>query len=142
MTRYTDKRRVRKDDDTPISLPNYEEQEANESRTYYCKNCQRALTKLIDSSGQNPSWFCNNCTMEVIPSITELRAISKVETPQGFNLNQEAYVSYTPEPSIGRGPVKPQGVFSELQKKGIKITDYNEHFPKSGRTRTYHGNSN
>ena len=49
---------------------------------FYCDNYHRTLTQLIDSSGQNPSWFCNNCSIKVFPT-EELRSKSILSAPDG-----------------------------------------------------------
>jgi hypothetical protein len=122
MTKYYDNNnKWRRDKDTPISVRNYEH---DEPKTYYCNNCNRTLNKPIDSSGQNTSYYCNNCSIEVIPSLTEVRSASKLVTPEGPI--ESPSISYPPDLTIGKTPVEPKGVFAEMKKKGIKITNYRE----------------
>jgi hypothetical protein len=122
MTNYYDKKnKWRMNKDTPISIRNYEH---DEPKTYYCNNCNRTLNKLIDSSGQNESYYCNYCSIEVIPSLTEVRSASKLVTPEGPV--ESPSVSYPPEPTIGRTPVEPKGVFKLFKDRGMKIKNYKE----------------
>jgi len=123
MTRYySDKNKFTADKDTPISVTDYTN--TDEDKTYYCINCNRTLNKLIDSSGQNTSYYCNHCSIEVLPSVEDVRSKSKWVTPDGPI--EEPYTSYPPEISIGKQPVEPKGTFAELKKKGMKITNYRD----------------
>jgi hypothetical protein len=127
MTRYYEaKNKFVQNKDTPISVRNYEH---DQPKTYFCNNCSRTLNKLIDSSGgENISYYCNHCSIEVLPSFTELRSASKLSVPDGPV--ESPSVSYTPAVKIGRQPIEPKGTFAELKKKGIKIKNYQEHKPK------------
>ena len=40
---------------------------------YICSFCSRRLVKLTDSGGKNESFFCNNCCIESIPEMHEMR---------------------------------------------------------------------
>ena len=82
---------------------------------HYCPCCQLRLSRLIDSSGLNTSYYCNHCSIEVIPSLTEVRSASKLVTPEGPV--ESPSVSYPPE-------IK--GGLAELKKRGIRITSYKE----------------
>jgi DNA-directed RNA polymerase subunit RPC12/RpoP len=122
MTRYYDsKNKWRMKDDTPISVRNYEH---DEPKTYFCSSCNRTLNRLIDSSGQNPSYFCNTCRTEVFPSLTEVRSASKLVTPEGPV--EHPSVSYPPERTVGRTPPEIKGGLAELKKRGIRITSYKD----------------
>ena len=121
MTIYHSKKYTIKPD-TPISIPNYE----YENRTFYCNYCQQTLNKLIDSSGQNPSWFCNNCSIEVFPTEeVGLRSKSRLTTPEP---NESPSISYPPDPNANFYKKKTQirGVLKEMQKRGVKITSFQE----------------
>jgi hypothetical protein len=91
---------------------------------HYCPCCQLRLSRLIDSSGLNTSYYCNHCSIEVLPSITEVRSKSKIVTPEGPV--ESPFVSYPPEPSIGRQPVEPKGLFKFLRDRGMRITNYKD----------------
>ncbi|MDQ3838891.1 MAG: hypothetical protein M3297_06440 [Thermoproteota archaeon] len=43
--------------------------------TFLCSWCNRTLGKLIDSSGQNPSYYCNFCRIELNPENENLRKV-------------------------------------------------------------------
>jgi hypothetical protein len=123
LTDYYNKRnKWRTDKDTPISVRNYEN---DEPKTYYCNTCNRTLNKLIDSSGENPAYFCNTCRTEVIPSLTEVRSKSKIVTPDG-PIEQPSVSTKFPEPTIGRQPAEPKGLFKFLRDRGMKITNYRD----------------
>jgi hypothetical protein len=118
MTKYTD-RGYKQPADIPISLPNYE----YENRVYYCDTCKRNLVKLIDSSGQNPSWYCNHCSIETFPT-EEIRSRSKLQTPDGPI--EEPGITHLPEVGIKRKQKEEKGGILELKRRRMKITHYKE----------------
>jgi hypothetical protein len=92
---------------------------------YSCSWCNRTLSKLIDSGGQNPCYYCNYCQMSFEPSETQIRKKSKLGTQREevepavasiqTDITKEVEIRHVP-------PIR--GSFAELQKKGLKITDY------------------
>lgn len=96
---------------------------------YSCKYCNRIMhkTKLIDSSGQNPSYgwslYCSSCGISSQVE-EDTRKKSKVKVHKGKIT--ELAVSYAPEPGLKRKNKEPKGTFKKLQERGIKITDYHE----------------
>jgi hypothetical protein len=128
MTKYySDKNKfvTGKPVDTPISIPAERYDDSILRREYSCEYCHRTLNKLIDSSHQNPSWYCSSCNIKVIPSEeAELRARSRLKVPSGPI--QEAAVAYAPEKGLKRKKNEPKGTFRRMQERGIKITNYSE----------------
>jgi hypothetical protein len=122
MTRYSDNnRRYKPREDTPI-VASYN---TNEHKEFYCKWCSRLMTRLIDSSRQNVSWFCSACNVETNPEIDSLRSKSRLEVPTGVNQNPNASTKF-PEPDLRRKKTEIKGGLAVLQKRGIKITSYTE----------------
>jgi hypothetical protein len=122
MTIYHDKnRRGREPNDTPI-VASYN---TNEHKDFYCKWCSRLMTRLIDSSRQNISWFCSACNIETNPEIDSLRSKSRLEVPEGVNQNPYASTKFL-EPDLRKKKTEIKGGLAELQKRGIKITSYTE----------------
>jgi hypothetical protein len=99
--------------------------EAPEITTFICNYCNRDLIKISDSSGNNVSWYCNNCSIPFEPENESIRHKQKLEVP---DRNIEPAVATTPgipDISIRREP-EPKGAFKALQQRGLKITDYKE----------------
>jgi hypothetical protein len=119
---YQNKNRFEKYNDTPISLPNYEQIESRNER--YCPYCQIKLSRLLDSSGLNPSWYCSKCVIDY-PDKSETKSESYLSTPRKSN-NENPAVSYAPEPTIGKKPIEYKGGFSQLAKQGRRITYYHD----------------
>ena len=49
-------------------------------RQYSCSWCNRTLSRLIDSGGQNSCYYCNYCQIQFDPSETQVRKKSKLGT--------------------------------------------------------------
>jgi hypothetical protein len=93
---------------------------------YACNFCSRLLVRLADRNNQSESWFCRSCSIS-FPDITEtqLRKKSKLGTQREevepavasiqTDLSKEVEIRHVP-------PIR--GGFAELQKKGLKITNY------------------
>jgi hypothetical protein len=64
---------------------------------YICSWCQRTLSKLIDSDGQNPCYYCNYCQIQFDPSETQTRKKSKLGTQR--NEVDPAVTSIQTDPS-------------------------------------------
>ena len=68
-------------------------------------------------------WFCTRCHIEFDPESENLRKESKITIPHEdiepaittIDINPDVSIKHTP-------PIR--GGFAELQKKGLKITDY------------------
>jgi hypothetical protein len=120
---YQEKNRFQKDNDTPISLPNYEQIDSRNER--YCPYCQLKLSRLIDSSGLNPSWYCSKCVIDY-PDKTETKSESYLSTPQKSNNQNPLATTKFKEPTIDRQPVEPGGTFAVLKSKGLRITNYKQ----------------
>ena len=94
---------------------------------YSCKYCRRIMhkTKIIDSSGQNPSYsvYCASCG--ILSEVEEdTRKKSKVKVHKGKVTDANLGVAYVPEKTIARKKTEPKGTFRMLQERGIKITNY------------------
>jgi hypothetical protein len=97
----------------------------DEKRSYICSWCSCTLSKLIDSSSQNPSLYCSRCQMSFDPEYDSLRKESKITVPDRAaepcitsiqtNMANEVEIRHT---------VPIRGGFAELQKKGLRIKDY------------------
>lgn len=124
MTKYySDKNRGTPiDTGAPISLTNYDNIDSREER--YCPYCNIRLSRLIDSSGLNPSWYCGKCVIEYLDK-SEVKSKSRLNTPQKSNSERPA-VSYAHEPSLPKKDHSIKGALAELQKRGLKITNYTE----------------
>jgi hypothetical protein len=105
----------------------------DERPSFICSICNRTLTRLTDSSLQNTSFWCRNCSVEFDPESENVRRESKISVP---DRNEETLVAQTPgqdylhkkidihkEPEI-------KGGLKALKERGIKITNYEEHIPK------------
>ena len=103
--------------------------EAPEVTTFICNYCNRDLIKLSDGNGNNVSWYCNNCSIPFEPENQSIRHKQRLEVP---DRNVEPAIATTPgipDISIKKEPdLSP--TFKALQKKGLKITRYEEHNPK------------
>jgi uncharacterized Zn ribbon protein len=108
-----------KDDKVIISSEYYQ----NERPSYICSFCNQTLIKLTDSSQQNTSFWCRNCSVEWDPQAENLRKESKITVPDRNAEPAITSVSNTPDVSIRHEPPI-RGGFAELQKKGLKIKDY------------------
>jgi hypothetical protein len=79
----------------------------------------------MDASLSNTAWFCRHCSVEFDPESENLRMESKLVVPDRNiepavtsiqnNMADEVEIRHTP-------PIR--GGFAELQRKGIKITNY------------------
>jgi hypothetical protein len=113
------------DTGAPLSLPNYEQIAIDSREERYCPYCSLRLSKLIDSSGMNPNWYCSKCVINY-PTKSESKSKSHLSTPQKSN-NENPRVAFPPEPSLSRKKTEIKGGLAELARKGsIKITSYTE----------------
>jgi DNA-directed RNA polymerase subunit RPC12/RpoP len=120
------KRKVNKmltsaDDKVIISSEYYED----DRPSYICSICNQTLIRLTDSSMQNTAFWCRNCSVEYDVESENVRRESKLSIP---DRNIEPAVSTTPgipDVSIHHAP-EIKGGLKELQKKGLKITHYEE----------------
>lgn len=127
MTKYYDNRNYGyryTERDTPIvASGDYEQMDSR--KEHYCPYCQLKLSRLMDSSGQNPSLYCSKCIIEY-PDKSEVKSKSHLSTPQKSN-NENPAVAYPPEPGLRRKKNEPRGTFKLLQDRGEKISNYHEH---------------
>ena len=101
---------------------------ANDRPSYICSICNRTLSRLSDAGGNNSTYWCRHCSVEFDPAEENVRRESKLSVP---DRNIEPAVSTTPgipDISIHHEP-EIKGSLKELQKKGLKITHYEEHIP-------------
>jgi hypothetical protein len=88
-----------------------------------CDYCSVTMVKLVDRSGQNPSWFCNRCQISREPKETrkksklgiQKREIEPAVTSIQTNMADEVAIRHT---------VPKRGGFAELEKNGLKIKNY------------------
>jgi hypothetical protein len=109
------------DDKVVISSEHYQ----NDRPTYLCSFCNQTLIRLTDASQSNTAWFCRHCLVEFDSESENLRKESKLVVPDRNiepaatsiqnNMADEVEIRHTL-------PIR--GGFAELQKKGLKITDY------------------
>ena len=93
--------------------------------SYICSICNQTLIRLTDAGMNNTSLWCRNCSVEFNPEEENVRRESKISVP---DRNIEPAVSTTPgipDVSIRHEP-EIKGGLKELQKKGLKITHYEE----------------
>jgi hypothetical protein len=92
---------------------------------HYCPCCQLRLSRLIDSSGSNPSFYCSKCVINY-PDKSEVKSKSRLSTPQKSN-NERPAVSYPPALTLKRKKTEIKGGLKALSEKGsIRITSYTE----------------
>jgi uncharacterized Zn ribbon protein len=111
-----------KDDKVVISSEYY----TNEIKpSFLCSFCNQTLVRLTDSSLQNTSFWCRQCSFEWNPEDENLRRESKITVP---DRSIEPAVSTTPgipDISIHKEP-ELKGSFKALKDRGLKITNYKE----------------
>lgn len=95
--------------------------------SYICSICQRTLSRLSDACQNNSMYFCIHCSVEYDPTEENVRRESKLSVP---DRNIEPAVSsiqhdYNKDVEIRHEP-EIKGGLKELQKKGLKITHYEE----------------
>jgi hypothetical protein len=90
---------------------------------YICSWCNCSLVRL--SSGNNSeSWFCRRCQIGY-PDTTETRKKSKLGTQREEIEPQITSIQTDPTEAVEIRHTPPiRGGFAELQKRGLKITDY------------------
>jgi hypothetical protein len=95
---------------------------------YSCSWCNRTLSKLIDSGGQNPCYYCNYCQISFEPSETQIRKKPKLGTQReevepavaSIQTDQSKSVEIRHEPEL-------RGAFAAMAKKGtIRFTSYQD----------------
>jgi hypothetical protein len=68
-------------------------------------------------------YYCNRCSISQYPEVEAVRIKSKITTPLG--LNSEPCLSYLPDANP-TPKFEPEGAFSALKDRGMKITNYTE----------------
>jgi hypothetical protein len=95
---------------------------------FSCSWCNRILSRLIDSSGENPSLYCGYCKISFDPSETQVRKKSKLGTQReeiepaaaSIQIDQSKSVEIRHEPEL-------RGAFAAMAKKGtIRFTSYQD----------------
>lgn len=105
------------------SVISSEQYEGKDTKVYLCNWCHCVLSKLIDSSGQNPSLFCSLCVMSFDTEYDNLRHESKITVPDR-NIEPAITSIQTDKVEIRHEP-ELRGGFAQLSKKGtIKFTSY------------------
>ncbi|HET6640150.1 MAG TPA: hypothetical protein VFG77_00930 [Nitrososphaeraceae archaeon] len=102
----------------------------NDRPSYICSICNQTLVRLTDAGMNNHTYWCLNCSVERDPTQQNIRRESKLSVPDRniepavasiqFDYNKNVAIRHEPE-------IK--GAFKELQKKGLKITNYKESVP-------------
>jgi hypothetical protein len=113
------------DDKVIVSSEYYED----ERPSFICSICNRTLSRLTDSGGQNSNYWCRSCSVEFDPELENVRRESKLSVP---DRNIEPTVATTPgipDISIRKEP-EIKGGLKALQQKGLKITNYKEDIQK------------
>jgi hypothetical protein len=118
------------DDDKVIISSEYFQ---DERPSFICSICNRTLSRLTDSGGQNSTYWCRNCSVEFDPELENVRRESKISVP---DRNHETLVATTPgqdylnkKVEINHTP-EIKGGLKALKDKGIRITSYQEYIPK------------
>jgi hypothetical protein len=128
MTKYySEKHKFEKDSsyDSPISLRDYTQIESSNNITRQCPYCNITLSRLIDYSGLNPSFYCSKCVIE-FPDKTKVKTKSRLATTEQTNNNDDPSVAYAPEVGLKRKNKEPKGTFRKLKERGINIISYEE----------------
>jgi hypothetical protein len=101
----------------------------NDRPSCICSFCNQTLIRLTDSGQNNTTYWCRHCSVEFDPVSENLRKESKIIVP---DRNVEPAVATTPGiPDISiKKELELSSTFKALQRKGLKITHYEEHNPK------------
>jgi hypothetical protein len=128
MTKYQDKKYFAQfNNDIAILGEEQIKEQEKKGKEFICEFCRCTLCKLVDSSGENVSYYCNRCNTSTYDT-DELRSESYIEMSDGPVENPS--ISYTPEPQLKRKRKQYKGAFKTLQDKGIKIISYTEIRPE------------
>jgi hypothetical protein len=101
----------------------------DERSSFICSICNRTLIRLTDSSLQNTSFWCRNCSVEFDPEYEIVHRESKLPVP---DRNEEPLVATTPGQDYLNKKVEIkhipeiEGGLKALKERGIKITRYEE----------------
>lgn len=111
------------DDKVIISSEYYQ----NDRPSFICSICNQTLVRLTDAGGNNNTYWCRNCSIEWDPAEENVRRESKLSVP---DRNIEPAVTsiqhdYNEDVAIHHEP-EIKGGLKELQKRGLKITHYEE----------------
>ena len=103
----------------------------NDRPSYICSICNQRLVRLTAAGMNNQTYWCRNCTVEWYPTEENIRRESKISVP---DRNVEPAVATTPgingDSVAIRHTPEIKGGLKELQKRGLKITYYEERIPK------------
>jgi hypothetical protein len=100
-----------------------DERKDSEKTEFVCSWCNCSLVRLSDKNNQSERWFCRNCSIEFDPEDEKIRHKQRLSIPAEDVEPAIASIDVTPDVSILHEP-KLRGGFTELQKKGLKIKDY------------------
>ena len=102
----------------------------DETPSFICSICNRTLTRLTDSSLQNISFWCKNCSVEFDPESENVRRESKISVP---DRNEEQLVAQNPgqdylnkKVEINHAPELKDGALALSKKGTIRVTHYEE----------------
>jgi hypothetical protein len=112
----------KKDNKVVISDEEWSGKDSNQEQIL-CPYCDKTLLRLTDHGGNNHTYYCNTCQVSHLSETT--RKIPKLGTQHKEVEPAVTSIDFTPDVSIHREP-EPKGAFAELQKKGLKITNYKE----------------
>jgi hypothetical protein len=105
-----------------------EEYDKDEQKSYICDVCQTTL----QYNDIDKSYWCNTCVLYI--QTKDVKKTVDFEVPQSVqNVEPAVYsIDYTlgdtDRVKIDHRP-QPKGSFAELQRKGLRITDYREETP-------------
>jgi hypothetical protein len=125
LTKYHDSKHFSsfKNDVAIVGEEQVQEIENKNGKEFICEFCRCVLTKLVDASGENVSYYCNRCSMTTYDT-NELRSQSYLEMSDGPV--EEPSISYAPEKKIERKKKEIKGGLAELEKRGVHVTSYKE----------------
>lgn len=92
---------------------------------YICPECHQNLVKLSDLQGNNQEWFCRNCSIPYLDT-KEIRHTHKLSVPEetepsvsiiNYDYNKDVEIRHAKEL---------RGGIAELQKRGLKITYFDD----------------
>jgi hypothetical protein len=129
MTKYHDNKYFARfnNDIAIVGEKQVREIENKKDKEFICEFCRCTLSKLVDASGENVSYYCNRCSITTYDT-DELRSESYLEMSDGPIENPS--ISYAPEPELKRKKKQYKGGFEALQAKGFNITSYTELRPE------------
>jgi DNA-directed RNA polymerase subunit RPC12/RpoP len=115
-------KRLKPNEDKSIISSEYYE---NNRASYICSFCNQTLIRLTDAGQNNSTYWCRHCSVEFDPEAENLRKESKLIVPDRNEEPAITSIQTDPTKEVEIRHVPPiRGGFAELQKKGLKITNY------------------